>query len=102
MGKLIYGSLGTHIELDDRTLAHLKFVIIMKLRRDEKFTLSWQHGQEGGGGRTSIWIHPTIPLQFEFNGGKPPQLNKTWIEELMTSANSTGGLQVLAEPAHTE
>lgn len=98
MGKLVYGSAATHIELDDRTLAHLKFVIIMKLRRDEKFTLSWQHGQEGGGGRTSIWIHPTIPLQFVFNGGKAPQLNKAWIEALMLSANSTGGLQLIDEP----
>ena len=45
MGKLVYGASVTEIDIDDRTLAHLEIVIIAKLRRDEKFVLSWQHGQ---------------------------------------------------------
>ncbi|MCU1634795.1 MAG: hypothetical protein JWQ68_34 [Cryobacterium sp.] len=98
MGKLIYGTPGTEIELDDRVLAHLKVAIVTKLRRDEKFLLSWQHGQEGGGGRSSIWIHPSIPLHFKFNGNSQPALNKTWLEELMLTANSTGGLHIIPEP----
>ncbi|WP_022884848.1 hypothetical protein [Glaciibacter superstes] len=98
MGKLIYGSAGTEIEFDDRLLAHLKVAIVAKLRRDEKFLLSWSTGSENGGGHESLWMHPAIPLQFIFLGSKQPTLNRAWIEELMISANSTGGLHVLPEP----
>lgn len=98
MGKLIYGSPGTTIEIEDRALAHIKVAIISKLRRDEKFALTWKHGQEGGGGRSTIWLHPSIPLQFVFNGSKQPTLNKAWIEELMVTANSANGLQLVPEP----
>jgi hypothetical protein len=98
MGKLIYGSPGTEIEIDDRALAHIKVAVLAKLRRDEKFAMSWQHGQEGGGGRSTIWLHPSIPLQFVFNGSKQPTLNRAWIDELLATANSAGGLQLVPEP----
>jgi hypothetical protein len=98
MGKLIYGSPGMEIEIEDRVLAHLKVAMIAKLRRDEKFSLSWQHGQEGGGGRSTIWIHPAIPLHFRFNGNRQPTLNRAWIEGMLHTANSTTGLQIIPEP----
>ena len=98
MGKLIYGSPGQEIEFDDRLLAHLKIAITTKLRRDEKFLLSWPHGVEEGGGRSSLWIHPAIPLRFTFNGGKAPKLNRAWVEELLLSASTTGGMQIGPEP----
>jgi hypothetical protein len=98
MGKLIYGSAGTAIEIEDRALAHIKVAILAKLRRDEKFAMSWQHGPEGGGGRSTIWLHPSIPLQFVFNGSRQPSLNRAWIDELLVTANSAGGLQLLPEP----
>jgi hypothetical protein len=98
MGRLIYGSPGTAIEIDDRALAHIKVAILAKLRRDEKFALSWQHGSEGGGGRSTIWLHPSIPLQFVFNGSRQPSLNRAWIDELLVTANSAGGLQLIPEP----
>jgi len=98
MGKLIYGSPGTAIEIEDRALAHLKVAMIAKLRRDEKFSLSWQHGAEGGGGRTTVWVHPAIPLQFVFNGSKQPTLNKAWVELLVETANSGSGIYLMPEP----
>ena len=98
MGRIIYGYDSAEIEFDDRLLAHLKVAIVAKLRRDEKFTLSWDHGIDGGGGRSTVWIHPSIPLQFIFSGSRDATLNREWIEQLMMSANSTGGLQVSAEP----
>lgn len=98
MGKLIYGSPGTEIEIEDRVLAHLKVAIIAKLRRNENFSLSWQHGQEGGGGRSTIWIHPAIPLHFKFSGNRQPTLNRAWIEAMLHTANSTAGLQIVPEP----
>ncbi len=98
MGRLVYGSGETEIDFDDRVLAHLKVVMVTKLRRDESFLLSWQHGQEDGSGRSSIWVHPAIPLHFRFYGNKQPPLNRAWIEEMMLSANSTGGLRIVPEP----
>ena len=98
MGKLIYGTGAREIGFDDRTLAHLKIAIVNKLRRSESFTLSWPHGLEHGSGRSTIWIHEAIPLQFVFDGNRSPALNRTWIEQLMLTANSIGGLQVMPEP----
>ena len=98
MGKLLYGSGAREIPFDDRVLAHLKVVIVNKLRRSERFALSWAHGLEHGSGRSTIWIHESIPLQFVFEGNRSPTLNRTWIEQLMLTANSVGGLQVLPEP----
>lgn len=98
MGRLIYGDPRWSIELDDRLLAHLRVVIIAKLRRDERFMLSWEHQDTKSGGHSSIWFHSAIPLQFEFDGGRDPSLNRAWIDLLMHSANSVGGLVVLPEP----
>jgi hypothetical protein len=98
MGRLIYGSQHTDVEFEDRLLAHLKVVLTTKLRRNESFSLSWVHGQDDGSGRSTIWVHPAIPLHFHFNNPKQPPLNRAWIEELMLSANSTGGLMVVPEP----
>jgi hypothetical protein len=102
MGKLIYGSSAREIEFDDRVLAHLKVAIVNKLRRSESFTMSWEHGLGNGSGRSTIWIHESIPLQFIFSGNRRPNLNRNWIEQLMITANSTGGLRVIPEPADVD
>lgn len=99
MGKLFYGSNAIEIEFDDRVLSHLKVVITTKLRRGESFVFSWRDDPAIGDGRSSIWLHPSIPLYFKFYGGRIPELNREWIEGLSASANSAGGLQLVAEPA---
>ena len=99
MGKLIYGN-DSSIVLDDRLLAHLKVAVVAKLRRDEKFSISWAH--DDGSGRSTVWIHPSIPLRFEFDGSRTPVLNRAWVEALVMSANSTGGLQMVPEPAQSD
>jgi hypothetical protein len=33
-----------------------------------------------------------------FNGSKQPTLNRAWIDELLATANSAGGLQLVPEP----
>ena len=85
-------------EFDDRALAHLRIVIIAKLRRAESFTFSWKSDSVAGAGRNSIWLHPAIPLQFAFFGGREPVLNRVWIDALMATANSPGGLELVPEP----
>ena len=101
MGTLIYGPTGTKVGIDDRALAHLKVVILTKLRRGEGLAFSWDKGIEQGSGRDTMWLHPSIGLEFQFDGGRPASLNKVWLEELMASANSSGGLHILPEHDRT-
>ncbi len=98
MGKFIYNSSTRELEIDDRTLAHLRVAVLNKLRRSESFSMTWEHGVENGSGRTTIWLHESIPLQFVFSGNRPAKLNRLWIEQLLLSANSTAGLQFVPEP----
>ena len=97
MGSLLYDGEDRPIHIDDRALAHLKVVIATKLRRQESFTLSWKHSDSEPGGRSTIWLHPSIPLRFIFDEEEPPELNMRWVEDLMHSANSTGGIMLVDE-----
>ncbi len=98
MGLLIYGARVSEIEIEDRTLAHLEVVIAAKLRRNEQFMLTWEHGMERGSGRSTIWVSPYIPLHFKYNGKRPPKINRAWLEVLMESANEPAGLHPVPEP----
>jgi hypothetical protein len=97
MGKLTYDSTLT-VDFEDRTLAHLQLVIGAKLRRGESFFFGWKDDPASGDGRTAIWIHPEIPIAFKFYGGRQPLINRAWVEQLMLSANSPQGLQMVPEP----
>jgi hypothetical protein len=101
MATLHYGASHIPIHIEDRALAHLKVVIATKLRRQESFTLSWKHPEGEPGGRSTIWIHPSIPLRFTFDEPEPPKLNAKWIEDLMHSVNSTGGIMLIDEVLDT-
>lgn len=98
MGKFIYGTPAIAVDFDDRVLAHLKVVMLAKVRRGESFMLNWDYEAAAGSGHSSIWIHPSIPLQFDFLGSREPQLNRTWIEELVKLSNTPGGLRIIPEP----
>ncbi|MCK9917022.1 MULTISPECIES: DUF7882 family protein [Microbacterium] len=100
MGTIYYGGSETPIHIEDRALAHLKVVIATKLRRGESFTLSWRHPEGEPVGRSTIWLHPSIPLRFTFLDPEPALLSREWIEELASSANSSGGLMLVDEHLH--
>jgi hypothetical protein len=102
VGTVYYGGSATPIHVEDRALAHLKVVIATKLRRGESFTVSWTHPDDQPRGRSTIWLHPSIPLRFVFDVPEPPELSRTWLEELANSANSSGGIQLVAEHFDTE
>lgn len=97
MGSIQYGGASDLIHIEDRALAHLKVVITTKLRRNESFTLSWRHPEDEAAGRSTVWLHPSIPTRFTFDDQVVPQLNPKWLEELMHSANSTGGIMLTDE-----
>jgi hypothetical protein len=95
MGTLIYD--GSAIHFDDRTLAHLQIVVVNKLRRHEGFAMSWRDSGEVGDGRSTIWLDPSIPLYFKFDGSRAPEISRDWLSVLMESAESSTGLIVTDE-----
>ena len=100
MGRFIYDTSGTSVDIDDRTLAHLRIVMMNKLRRSEPFMFDVEIGD--GSGRRSFWIHPAVPLQFHFFGSRQPRINRLWIEDLMLAASGPSGLSIVPEPTDDE
>ncbi len=98
MGTLVYGSAEARVAVEDRALAHLKVVIVTKFRRSEAFLFSWNVPAELGSGRGSLWLHPSIPLRFEFGGARPSTLNRAWLEEMTLAASTSAGLAIGDEP----
>jgi len=96
MGYLIYGA-GAEYEIEDRVLAHLKIAVVAKLRLQESFLLNWSLSPSDGSGRVSLWLSPSVPLQFRFSGSKPPELNRLWLQALAHSAHSGRGMILMAE-----
>lgn len=96
---MLYGGTDLQFSFDDRALMHLQIVITAKLRRGEGFNFSWADSPESGGGRNSLWLHPTNTLTYRFDDGHLPAINREWIESLILSANSAGGLVYLPEDA---
>ncbi|GAB6856355.1 DUF7882 family protein [Microbacterium xylanilyticum] len=92
MSTLYYGSSEHAIEIEDIALAHVKVVIATKLRRNESFTLSWRHNGHEPLGRSTIWLHPSIQLRFEFDDPNPPELDPARIQAIANSANTSGGI----------
>jgi hypothetical protein len=101
MGRLLYGARQTEFEIEDRALAHLKVVITSKLRRNESFSFSWHltNGDQADDRRITVWVNPNIELQFHFADDSPPPINRRWLEALIVTANSAGGLWLSPEPA---
>lgn len=97
MGSLYYGDSAESINIDDRALAHLKIVVATKLRRNESFTLSWRHPDAEANGRSTIWLHPSIPLRFVFDSPDAPEISRQWVEDLANSASSSGGVTLVDE-----
>lgn len=106
MGHLIYG-VAPAINIDDRTLQHLRSVIVAKLRRDESFiftrgdepsTDGAADGQDGGH-YGSVWISKAASLYFSFEKQPDGPLNPEWLHLLADMANSIEGLRSSPEPA---
>lgn len=98
MGLIHYGRADFAIDIDDRTLAHLKVVILTLLRSGQGVAFTFNHRMNEGYGRETIWISPSTDLRFQFFGSRVPQLNRKWIEEMLRSATGSTGLIVTEEP----
>lgn len=98
MGTFTYDS-SLRAEIEDRLLTHLELVITAKLRRAECFTFSWPKRIEDGGGRTTVWMTPYIPLSFDYLSTEMPPVSREWIENLSKSANGPRGLHISLDPS---
>jgi hypothetical protein len=89
------------MNIEDRQLAHLQYVIGSKLRRAETFFLTWPTTDGSNEGRTVIWMHSGMPLRFEYEQAAPRELNRPWLEAMLIRANSAAGLSPVPEPDET-
>lgn len=92
MGTLIYDG-ADGFTFDDRVLAHLQAVIATKLRRREGFLLLWTDRTASPEGTLrSIWLDPSISVQFVFTHAHLPELNREWLGILTEKSNGNAGL----------
>lgn len=101
MGYLVFGTPPESVRMDDRVLAHLKVVMLTKLRRHEGFPFTFDYDAAAGSGRATVWMNPSVLIQFRFEGSRQPALNKAWLELMMLTANETDGLRLVEEPEET-
>ncbi len=97
MGHLHYGGLES-FEFDNYTLSHLRTVILGKLGLQESLVFTWVDGSQ----QHSIWVHPSVPLHFEFDDAEVPDIDPEWLEHLLSLANSPAGLRVGKRPDGAE
>ncbi|MFB2580507.1 ATP-dependent DNA ligase [Herbiconiux sp. P15] len=99
MGYLHIGTSGWAVQLDDRTLAHLKIVILSCLRKGQGISFTCTRAAEQGSGRETFWITPSTDLRFQFFGNRAPHLNRGWLQLMADSCSAGTGLYVMDEPA---
>ena len=98
MGQLIYGVQAEVVSMDDRALAHLRVVMLAKLRRRESFAFNGEYDTGDGPGRITMWMSTGIPLVWKFSNAEQHTIDRAWLDALMVSANSAEGLRLVPEP----
>lgn len=56
--------------------------------------MTWLTDGSGVDARSTIWIHPAIPLQFGFDEVDLPAIDVERIKAMMTALNATGELNL--------
>ena len=72
--------------------------MVTKLRRREPFILTWTVEPSLGSGRVSRWVGVSTSWDIRYHSRAIGALNPAWIEALMSTANSPGGLRITPEP----
>lgn len=93
MGHLTYGNTSTPIEIGDEMMAHLRTVIVTKLRRNESFPLTIE---ASSGVAETLWIHASIPLRFVMHDDDHV-LDRALLVSMMNAANSARGLDLTSD-----
>lgn len=93
MGRLIYRDRAS-FDIDDRILAHLRIVVMNKLRRNEGFMLQLPVNE--GVRQASLWIHASNALVMQFYGGREPTIDRALVDQMMHDASGADGLTLTA------
>nr|WP_186807483.1 ATP-dependent DNA ligase [Microbacterium testaceum] len=93
MGRLIYRDRAS-FDIDDRILAHLRIVVMNKLRRNEGFMLQLPVNE--GVRQASLWIHASNALVMQFYGGREPAIDRALVDQMMHDASGADGLTLTA------
>ena len=91
MGRFIYDSTLT-VTLDDLLLSHLQAVVGAKFRLQQSFYFSWGYPANTGESRTTIWLTPSISVQFHYRTARAPALDRDRISAFLAQANTPSGL----------
>ncbi|WP_091229685.1 hypothetical protein [Microbacterium sp. 3J1] len=91
MGYLTYGNTSAPFEIDDELMAHLRVVMVTKLRRNESFPLTVMTDD---GRAETLWIHASIPMRFVTECEEDPALDRPLLVAMMNAANSARGLDL--------
>jgi hypothetical protein len=75
MGTLVYGISSAQVPIADPELAHVKAIALIRFG-------------DSDADRTTLWLHPAIPLQFRFETDDRGELDRPLLESLMHKANS--------------
>src|SRR5690606_14615050 len=67
VGKMHYGD-SAIFQFNDRLLTHLRTIILAKFALQESLALTWHDSDQ----QRTVWLHPSIPLHFEFSGSETP------------------------------
>lgn len=97
MGRFVYDSTLT-VVLNDDLLAHLQAVIGAKFRLRQSFYLSWDYPASTGLNRTTVWLTPSIPVQFSYRSAGIPALDRQRLNDLFAQANTPDGVRLKVEP----
>ncbi|WP_314103915.1 ATP-dependent DNA ligase [uncultured Frigoribacterium sp.] len=98
MGTFTYGPTSIDVTLDDRLLAHLRTVVVTKLRRGECFLFTWTDDTGPEPVEESLWMHPAVAMRFRVEKAAAESMNQDWLAVLMHAANSGSGLTTRPEP----
>lgn len=100
MGTIYYGSgngdLAAGIEMDDDLLAHLKQVIVAKLRRGESFIVTLPALEHGCDVRAVLWMNPSVPIRFVIDQADRLPLDNDRLEAMMIEADTVRGIVLVA------
>lgn len=96
MGTLRYGFPPHVCAIEDRALAHLRIIIVDRLRRGERFAFSCSGGDAGS--PTTLWMSPGSPVKFAFSDQGRIQINRGWVRALERASRCVEGLHLVDEP----
>ena len=89
MGILYYSDAQYPIRIDDDTLASLKVVLERRLEAGRGLMLSWS---EAGFGRSTVWLHPSIPIRLHVDDAVAQAPSQRAIDAMTLEIEQSGGI----------